>query len=178
MVAMSRTTSTTKSLEAIDASLGDLIDLAGRAEEMSLQSDSVSGWSVGKHVEHLTLSDELTLDGLSKLLAHPEGGKPGRPNLVGRTCLWAGYIPRGRGKAPKGVVPQGIPSHEIHDRLMVVRRGFTELQASVELLSSSPATQPHPVFGRLDACQWLRFTQIHHHHHQKIMRDIERTARG
>ncbi len=178
MAAMSKTTSTTKSLEAIDASLGELIDLAGRPETMSQQSDSVSGWSVGEQVEHLTLSDEITLDGLSKLLADPEGGKPGRPDLVGRTCLWIGYIPRGRGKAPKAVVPQGIPSQEIHDRLMAVRQGFTELEASVEPLSSSTATVPHPVFGRLDACQWLRFTKIHHHHHQKIMRDIARAQRA
>jgi len=172
MVAMSRTTSTTKSLEAIDASLGELIDLAGHAEEMSLQSDSISSWSVGKHVEHLALSGELTLDGMSKLSANPQPAAPGQPTFVGRICLWFGYIPRGRGKAPKGVVPQGIPNEVIANRLEAVRQGFTELEASVEPLSSSTATVPHPVFGRLDACQWLRFTEIHNRHHQKIMRDI------
>jgi len=175
---MSKTTSTKKNLQEIVASLGDLIDLASRPEEMSLVSDSVSGWSVGRHVEHLTLSDEFTLDGLSKLSANPEGGKPGRPNLVGRFCLWAGYIPRGRGQAPKGVVPQGIPSEDVHDKLVAVRQGFVELQASAGQLSSSIATVSHPVFGRLDASQWLRFTVVHHHHHQKIMRDIRRSASG
>lgn len=178
MVAMSRTTSTTKNLEEIVTSVGDLIDLASRAEEMSLQSESVSSWSVGRHVEHLTLSDEFTLDGLLKLLADPEGGKPGGPNLVGRICLWAGYIPRGRGKAPKGVVPQGIPSEDVRDKLLVVRQGFVELQTSAGQLTSSIATVPHPVFGRLDASRWLRFTVVHHHHHQKIMHDIERAAQG
>lgn len=174
MAAMSKSTNTTKSLQEIVAGLDDLIDLASRPEEMSLLSDSISGWSVGRHVEHLTLSDELTLDGLSKLLANPEGGKPGRPNLVGRCCLWAGYIPRGRGQAPKGVVPQGIPSEDVHDKLLAVRQGFVELQSSTGQLSSSIATVPHPVFGRLDASRWLRFTVVHHHHHQKIMRDIAR----
>ncbi len=48
MVAMSRTTSTAKSLQEIVAGLESLIDLASRPEEMSRQSDSVSGWSVGK----------------------------------------------------------------------------------------------------------------------------------
>jgi hypothetical protein len=57
---------------------------------------------------------------------------------------------------------------------MAVRQGFVELQASAGQLSSSIATVPHPVFGRLDASQWLRFTEIHQQHHQKIMRDIAR----
>jgi len=175
---MSKTTGTKKSLQEIVASLDDLIDLAGRPEEMSRQSESVSSWSVGKHVEHLTLSDEFTLDGLSKLLANPEGGKPGKPTLVGRICLWAGYIPRGRGKAPKGVVPQEIPSEDVHDKLVAVRQGFVELQTSAGQLTTSIATVPHPVFGRLDASQWLRFTVVHHHHHQKIMRDITRAERS
>jgi len=178
MAAMSKAAKTKKTLQEIVTSLGDLIDLASRPEKMSLLSDSISSWSVGKHVEHLTLSDELTLDGLSKLLANPEGGKPGRPNLVGRFCLWAGYIPRGRGQAPKGVVPQELPSEDVHDKLVAVRQGFIGLEASIDSLASSSATQPHPVFGRLDGSQWLRFTVVHHHHHQKIMRDIERAAQG
>ena len=71
-----------------------------------------------------------------------------------------------------------MPGQEIHDRLTVVREKFVELEASVETLASSTATQPHPVFGHLDACQWLRFTDMHHHHHQKIIRDIVRSANG
>jgi len=178
MAAMSKSTDTTKSLNQIVVDLKALTDLSGRPKEMSRHSDSVSSWSVGKHVEHLTLSDELTLDGLSKLLANPENTKPGRPTLVGRICLWCGYIPRGRGKAPKGVVPQGIPSEVIADRLEAVRRGFIELEASTASLSSSTVTVPHPVFGRLNARQWLRFTKVHHNHHQKIMRDIARAQRS
>ncbi len=178
MVAMSRTTSTARSLQEIVAGLESLIDLAGRPEEMSRQSRSVSGWSVGKHVEHLTLSDEVTLDGLSKLLADPQGGKPGKATVVGRICLWSGFVPRGRGKAPSGVVPQGLDSATVRQRLLTVRQGFVELDASVESLASSTATQPHPVFGRLDASQWLRFTAVHHNHHQKIMRDIARAPRA
>lgn len=178
MMAMSKMANTTKSLREIDAGLAALIDLASRPDAMSQQSDSVSGWSVGKHVEHLTLSDELTLGGLSNLLANPEGGTPGKPSLVGRICLWTGYIPRGRGRAPKGVVPQGLSTKTIHERLSAVRQGFVDLEASTGSLSAATATVPHPAFGRLNACQWIRFTEIHHHHHQKIMRDIARAPRA
>jgi hypothetical protein len=175
---MSKTTSTKKSLQGIVSSLGYLIELAGQPEAVRQESTTVSGWSVGQHLEHLTLSDELTLEGLSNLLNRPGSTTPRQPTLVGRICLWAGYIPRGRGKAPKGVVPQGMPGQEIHDRLTAVREKFVELEASVETLASSTATQPHPVFGHLDACQWLRFTDMHHHHHQKIIRDIVRSVNG
>lgn len=175
---MSKTTDTERNLQKIVDDLSALIDVASHPARMSKQADSVSKWSIGRHVEHLALSDEFTLDGLSKLLANPEGGKAGSPNLVGRLCLWAGYIPRGRGQAPKGVVPQGIQSEIVHDKLLAVRQGFVDLQASADQLSDSIATVPHPVFGRLDASRWLRFTVVHHNHHQKIMRDIERAAKG
>lgn len=177
MTSMSKASGTETDLREIVDGLSALIKVASRPERMSLQADSISKWSIGHHAEHLALSDEFTLDGLSKLLANPEGGKPGKPNLVGRLCLWVGFIPRGRGQAPKGVVPQGIPSEVVHDQLVVVRQGFVDLQASADQLSSSIATVPHPVFGRLDASRWLRFTVVHHHHHQKIIRDIARSAR-
>jgi hypothetical protein len=175
---MSKTADTERNLQVIVDGLSALIDVASQPERMSTQADSVSKWSIGRHVEHLALSDEFTLDGLSKLLANPEGGKPGSPNLIGRLCLWAGYIPRGRGQAPKGVEPQGIPSEVVHDRLLALRQGFVDLQASADQLSGSIATVPHPVFGRLDASRWLRFTVVHHNHHHKIMRDIVRSANG
>ena len=175
---MSKKASAERSQQAIVADLDSLIELAGQPEEMSRHANSVSDWSVGKHVEHLTLSGELTLDGLAKLLDETGEAVPGRPTFVGRFCLWAGQIPRGRGQAPKGVVPQGISSQEIHDRLQAVRQGFVDLEDSIQSIAASKATQPHPVFGRLNACQWLRFTAVHHHHHQKIMRDIVRSAKG
>ena len=171
---MSKTSSAKKSSQGIISSLDELIDLAGQPEEMARHSSSVSDWSVGKHIEHLTLSGELTLEGLAKMLSDPAETPPPRPTLVGRFCLSCGYIPRGRGNAPQGVVPQGMPDQEIHDRLKAVREGFIELEDSIESLAASNATQPHPVFGQLDAAQWLRFTDIHHHHHQKIMGDIAR----
>ena len=175
---MSKASGTETNLQEIVDGLSALIEVASRPEKMSMQADSISKWSIGLHVEHLALSDEFTLDGLSKLLANPKGGKPGKPNLVGRLCLWVGYIPRGRGQAPKGVVPQGIATEVVHDRLLAVRQGFIDLQASPDQLSDSIATVPHPVFGRLDASRWLRFTVVHHHHHQKIMSDIMRSAKG
>jgi len=176
MSAMSKTASARRSQQAIVADLDSLIELATQPEEMSRHAASVSHWSVGKHVEHLTLSGELTLDGLAKLLDHTSETIPGRPTFVGRFCLWVGHIPRGRGQAPKGVVPRGIADLEIHDRLRAVRQGFADLEDSISSLAASRATLPHPVFGRLDASQWLRFTAIHHHHHRKIMRDIVRSG--
>jgi hypothetical protein len=175
---MSKTSSATKSHQDIIADLDSLIELASQPAEMSRHADSVSNWSVGMHVEHLTLSGELTLAGLANLLDEAGEAIQGRPTFVGRICLWAGHIPRGRGKAPKGVVPQGVATQEIHDRLQALRQGFADLEDSIPALAASTATQPHPVFGRLDAAQWLRFTAIHHYHHRKIMRDIAHSAQA
>ena len=34
----------------------------------------------------------------------------------------------------------------------------------------------HPYFGALDIAEWMRFMDVHHRHHLKIIRDIRKAA--
>ena len=136
-------------LRQIGSELSELARLAGDSEAMASRAPSVSGWSVGEHVEHLAASDQLILDGLLKIGSDATGGKPGRPNLLGRICLTAGWIPRGRGRAPEATVPRGAEPEEILRRIRGQEEGFAVLADSAESLATTRATVPHPVFGRL-----------------------------
>lgn len=82
--------------------------------------------------------------------------------------LLTGHIPRGKGRAPKGVVSKA-PIDKAQLREM--------LQKAKDLYPSLKEAKPkqyfeHPYFGHLNKKRTGRFLGIHSHHHLKIIRDI------
>lgn len=86
-----------------------------------------------------------------------------------RTLLFPiGYIPRGKAKAPKYVLPpKTINTKDLQTQLHIAA-------THIETLKTLPekAYFKHFVFGKLSKKQTLRFLQIHTNHHLKIVRDI------
>ena len=79
-----------------------------------------------------------------------------------------GYIPRGKGRAPKQTLPQNIKTKE---------ELLTELDDAVTAIKNLDAlpsnkTFRHPLFGWLNLEDTIKFMGIHTHHHMKILRDI------
>src|SRR5688500_12803314 len=86
-----------------------LEELAARPDaELARRRPGLSGWSVGEHLEHVARVDLSTLAGLERVLADPANGSPRRITTVGRAVLLLGWIPRGRGQAPRAVLPRGL----------------------------------------------------------------------
>ena len=78
------------------------------------------------------------------------------------------FIPRGKGKAPKSVIPaEEISKDELHKDIATVRGLLEELQ---HLDAKSNFT--HPYFGQLNLKQTKKFLAIHTKHHLKIIDDI------
>ncbi len=81
------------------------------------------------------------------------------------------FIPRGKGKAPKAVIPaEVISKDELHKDIATVRQLLEELQ---HLDAKSNFT--HPYFGQLNLKQTQKFLAIHTKHHLKIIEDIIRS---
>ncbi|MBK8601314.1 MAG: DinB family protein [Flavobacterium sp.] len=81
------------------------------------------------------------------------------------------FIPRGKGKAPKAVMPaEDISKEELHKDIATVRQLLNELQ---HLDAKSNFT--HPYFGQLNLKQTKKFLAIHTKHHLKIIDDIIRS---
>lgn len=82
------------------------------------------------------------------------------------------WFPRGKGKAPKVVVPEGeITESSLKKKVLEARKAIAELADF-----SKSSYFPHPLFGDLNLNQALKFMCIHTQHHLKICRDILLTS--
>ncbi|AZQ44780.1 hypothetical protein [Nonlabens ponticola] len=83
--------------------------------------------------------------------------------------MTTGWIPRGKGRAPKYVTPKkgNIPETVIEQR-------FENARQQVNTLKDLEADKHfyHPLFGSLTKKKAIKFLGIHTHHHLKILRDM------
>ncbi len=143
-------------------SIDELTTLADFAER---KAEAVSAWSVGTHIQHLSLA----MSGISKaLLASSSPMPPARFSLPKFFVLLLGRIPRGKGRAPKSTIPEKeVSKEEVLAALAAAREGMVAAQ-------SVPFDRwfQHPMFGPLTKDQTLRFVEIHNRHHLAIIREI------
>jgi hypothetical protein len=165
-----------KSTERIADQISSLIEMASDEGLLALAAPSISSWSVGEQVEHLRRSDLTILNALTSLPS--DAPREGSPSLVGRLVLSLGFIPRGKGRAPKATEPLDFDVAGLPEKLVDVRLGFAQLEPELERLGRSTATIRHPALGYFNPSQMLAFTAIHHHHHMKIAADIQRASAG
>lgn len=134
---------------------------------------AVSEWTVQQHLEHLVLADRGILGWLDAVRrGEVEASDSGKPTLPGRLVLLLGLIPRGKGRAPDFAVPKNVEMTEIRDRLAAVRQLAEDLTAALPMLAESRCTRRHHLLGHYIPTQWLRFANIHHVHHGKIIREV------
>ena len=139
--------------------------LAGHVLHAHRRAPAVSAWSVGQHLEHSFIS----ATGIIRQLAASIPGQRRRAwSLLWTVVSLTGHIPRGRGVAPPAVHPQPEPTAE---RLAEVHAEAVANLGRVDAIDPR-AWFLHPVFGVLERRGALRFIDIHHRHHAKIIRDI------
>ena len=81
------------------------------------------------------------------------------------------YIPRGKVKAPKFVLPPKIiTSEDLHAQLQTAKN-------HIDTFKGLPGTAyfKHFIFGKLSKKQTLHFLKMHTNHHLKIVRDVLKT---
>ena len=139
--------------------LEELIDLSDR------KNTAVSKASVGWHIAH-TL---ITMGGILDLLEQSDPKSlTGRINLAGWLTLKLGWIPKGRGKAPRVARPEG----QIDPQRL--QKKVTSTKEKLDMLSTLDpnAYFKHPYFGELKLKWAIRFIEVHTKHHLKIMESI------
>ncbi len=162
-----------REIERLEVRLRRLDEVIGAGEALvALRVESVSAWSVAQQVDHSLTVLRLSI---ARLAA---ADKPlSRPiNLLGRTLLLLGWLPRGRGRAPKGTEGQERTAAELVVALAEVRAALAALAANEARLADPTAYVPHPYFGGLNSRQSLRMLEVHTAHHLRIVADIRRAA--
>lgn len=126
---------------------------------------SVSKASVGWHIEH-------SLKVLTQIIDAVEKSDPNtykwRFNLKSTLVLSFNKIPRGKGKAPKTVLPEG---NITHDTLKHHVEKTRFMMNKIENLHPNHYFK-HPYFGDMNLKPTKKFIAIHTNHHLKIIKDI------
>lgn len=142
-----------------------LIQLLESKRLSSGKNPKVSQWSVAEQAEHSLAVIMSILKGMLDDTLKPEGPL----NLAGRFVLVFGWMPRGRIRSPKAVLPKTGGNPESIEKLARI---------SLEMLSRLEAKPlvngfQHPRMGWLTPERCFRFLEVHTNHHLKIIRDIE-----
>jgi hypothetical protein len=158
------------SLRKIDETLEAMRGLTRHADLLAVSS--VSAWSAAEHIDHsLKVASAFTTRIAGQKALHDLKGI----NLAGRIVLFAGWIPRGRGKAPE-------PMHGVRVEASSLAAAIDALKEQIAAIEPSLFEKPtliakHPYFGGLTAAQALRFVGVHNQHHLRIARDVLSTLR-
>jgi hypothetical protein len=146
-----------------------LEDTLNRVEDYipnrELINPSVSKVSVAWHLDH-------SLKVMNAVIKSMENSDPAlyknNFSLMGRIVFALKYIPKGKAKAPKHVLPpQTILLEDITAQLADAKQNIKRLPDL-----DKDAYFKHPMFGNINSTRVIRFLEAHTHHHLKIVRDI------
>lgn len=126
---------------------------------------SVSKASVGWHIEHSLKVLTQIIDAIEK--SDPNTYK-WRFNLIGTLVLSFNKIPRGKGKAPKTVIPEGNITHD------TLKHHVEKTRLAINKIENLHPNHyfKHPYFGDMNLKPTKKFLSIHTNHHLKIIKDI------
>jgi len=131
------------------------------------------GWTVLEYVEHLAVADDALVDLVRRSLVSPpqietEDERRAREQKIRETP-----VPRGVNRAPDQLKPAG----RFASLGEAVQHFLEARERTIEYASSTPDDlrrhfAPHPVFGALDAYQWLVGNARHAETHAAHIREI------
>jgi uncharacterized protein (DUF1778 family) len=177
-------TEKTELLEMLDSSARDFMALIDDATEQQWKwKPNPDRWSIGECAEHIILSERMLYKTALDALASPAD-----PEWATKTAAKAEFLkkvmpnrnPGGAGgaQAPQEIRPtEGLSKEEVLRRFNESR---AEIRAFVEKLDA-PAKQhivvhPFPVFGPLNAYDWLIYVPLHTVRHSRQIVEVQETA--
>jgi hypothetical protein len=153
---------TNKRIEVLKQLLTEIETTIPFKDEQNLSvSKSTVGWQLDHALKVFIKVSEWTAN------SNPKDYK-WRFNFWRSVLFPLGYFPRGKGKAPKYVLPpEIITTQDLNNQLKIA-------QNHINILNGLPngVYFKHFIFGMLTKKQTLRFIEMHTKHHLKIVRDI------
>jgi uncharacterized protein (DUF1778 family) len=174
----------TELVELLDSSARDFMALIDDATEAQWKwKPAPERWSIGECAEHIILSERMLYQTALEALAAPAD-----PEWDTKTAGKAEFLkkvmpnrnPGGAGgaQAPQEIRPvEGLSKEEVVRRFNASR---AEIKGFVEKLDA-PAKQhivvhPFPIFGPLNAYDWLIYVPLHTVRHSRQIIEVQQTA--
>ena len=136
-------------------------------------------WSVGETAEHIVLAEAMLFATVKQALAaspNPswEEQTKGKTELLERVLA-----PRlGKAQAPEAIVPRsGLTLEQVRERFETQRAEIVKFARETDApLKEHTVQNPFPVFGTLNAYQWLIYAPLHTERHDKQIAEVKATA--
>jgi hypothetical protein len=156
-----------------------LAAIDGVTEEQWKWKPAPERWSVGETAEHIVLAEALLFGTVQKAVASPpnpewEEKTKGKTEFIERVMA-----PRlGKASAPEPIVPSGkLTQAQVRETFLRQRAEIVKFAAGTEVeLKQHTQEHPFPVFGTLNAYQWLIYVPLHTERHDKQIAEVKATA--
>jgi hypothetical protein len=174
----------TELLGMLDTSAADFLKLIEHTTDAQWTwKPAPARWSVGECAEHIVLSERMLYGTAVEALAAPadpewETKTAGKDDLLKRVMPNRSPGGAGGAKAPQELEPiHGLSRDEVVRRFTESR---AEIRAFVEKLDA-PAKEhivvhPFPIFGALNAYDWLLYVPLHTVRHSRQIIEVKATA--
>jgi len=135
-------------------------------------------WSIGETAEHIVLAEALLFASVRKAISAPRN-PDWEAQTQGKTELLLRVLPARNGKA---ISPAPILPREWHTRAQIIERFERQRVEIVSFAAAQPDLQQHtrvhpfPIFGTLNAYQWLLYVPLHTIRHTRQIAEVKATA--
>jgi DinB superfamily len=170
----------TKVLHWLDESHQEfLASIDGVSEEQWKWKPAAERWSVGETAEHIVLAEAMLFESVKKAMSSPanpawEEQTKGKTEFIVQVMA-----PRlGKAQAPEPIVPRnGLTLAQVKERFEQQRAEIVKFASDTNLtLKEHTVVHPFPVFGTLNAYQWLIYVPLHTERHDKQIAEVKATA--
>jgi len=134
-------------------------------------------WSVGETAEHIVLAEAALFGFLQKAMAAPPNAEwetqtKGKTEFIERVMA-----PRlGKAQAPEEIVPTGtLTAAQVREKFEQQRAAIVKFAETDTALKEHTTVHPFPVFGTLNAYQWLIYIPLHTMRHDKQIAEVKAT---
>jgi len=135
-------------------------------------------WSVGETAEHIVLAEAMLFNFVKQALAAPPNAA-WEEQTKGKDAFIIRVMPArlGKAQAPEPIVPrQGLTYAQVKERFEKQRAMIVQFATETQLpLKEHTADHPFPVFGTLNAYDWLIYVPLHTIRHDKQIAEVKAT---
>src|SRR5690348_5125898 len=136
-------------------------------------------WSVGETAEHIVLAEGLLFSAVQGAVAAPvnpdwETKTKGKTEFIEKVMVDRSH----KATAPEQIVPSGkLTREEVIQRYKEARAKTLKFAEETDVpLKSHTFDHPFPVFGTLNAYQWLIYIPLHNMRHDQQIAEVKASA--